>query len=77
MVKEKRKDSKRADRIDRAKKRDDKQDHRLDKIEARTDKIDAQARKASAVATKRKWLVILIVVALGAVALAKKYLFGG
>jgi hypothetical protein len=64
-------------REDRDEKRDDKQDHRLDKIDAKTDKIDARARKAEAVAKKRKWLVILIVVAIGAAVFLKNYFFGG
>ena len=46
--------------------RDDKKDHKLDKKDAKAAIIDAKARKADAVARKRKWLVILIGVAIAA-----------
>lgn len=54
---------------DREEKRESKQDHKIDKI-------DAQARKASAVATKRKWLVFLIGAAVAALVFLRKF-FGG
>ncbi|MAH50383.1 hypothetical protein CMI37_31465 [Candidatus Pacearchaeota archaeon] len=47
-------------------KRDDKQEHKLDKKDAKANLILAKAQKALAAAQKRKWLVILIVVAIGA-----------
>ncbi len=47
-------------------KRDDKQDHKLDKKNAKANLILAKAQKALAAAQKRKWLVILIGVAIAA-----------
>mgnify|MGYP003660874260 FL=1 len=46
--------------------RDDKQDRKVDKKDAKVDLINAKANKALAVAQKRKWLVILIGVAIAA-----------
>ena len=46
--------------------RDDKKDHKSDKRESKVELIDAKARKAEAVAKKRKWLVILIGIAIAA-----------
>jgi len=47
-------------------KRDDKQEHKLDKKDAKANLILAKAQKALASAQKRKWLVILIGVAIAA-----------
>ena len=46
--------------------RDDKQDKKVDKRESKVDLINAKANKAMAVAQKRKWLVILIGIAIAA-----------
>jgi hypothetical protein len=46
--------------------RDDKLDKKTDKRESKVDLINAKANKAMAVAQKRKWLVILIGVAIAA-----------
>ena len=53
-------------REDKEDKRDDKQEHKLDKKNAKANLILAKAQKALAAAQKRKWLVILIVVGIGA-----------
>ncbi len=58
--------SPREDRDDKDDRRDDKQEHKLDKKDAKANLILAKAQKALASAQKRKWLVILIVVAIGA-----------
>jgi hypothetical protein len=44
----------------------DKQDTKTDKRESKVDLINAKANKAMAVAQKRKWLVILIGIAIAA-----------
>ena len=55
--------SRSSDRTDR---QDDKRDRQVDKKDAKANLILAKAQKALAAAQKRKWLVILIVVLLGA-----------
>ncbi|QDP56149.1 MAG: hypothetical protein Unbinned1524contig1001_20 [Prokaryotic dsDNA virus sp.] len=43
-------------------KRDDKQDKKSSRRDYKIDKINAITEKAKAVASKRKWLVILLIV---------------
>tara|TARA_Y100000401_G_C8325741_1_gene228130 strand:+ start:242 stop:430 length:189 start_codon:yes stop_codon:yes gene_type:complete len=43
-------------------KRDDKQDKKSSRRDYKIDKINALTEKAKAVASKRKWLVILLIV---------------
>lgn len=54
-----------------------KQDHKLDKTSAKADLIRAKASKSLAVAAKRKWLVILIGIAIAAYYALKGGLGGG
>ena len=52
-------------------KRDDKHDHKLDKADAKEGKLLAKAELSRAKAAKRKWLVFLIIAAVGAYFLLK------
>jgi len=52
-------------------KRDDKRDHKMDKADAKEGKLLAKAELSRAKAAKRKWLVFLIVAAVGAYLLLK------